>query len=375
MAAVQTRRARVRARRASRSSPLARDAPAAEPTRPVHTTTSIILGDVIGHGGFSTVYFARLAKSLASCAIKRPALEPADMQLSGRVLIENENAVLRHVGTHACLLHYIGSVRFPDGVPGAVLEYCPLPTVEAYMNRHKRGLSEVAAITVLRHLLRAVVYLSERGVFHCDIKPANMLYDPDTCLVKLIDFGLARHDRRVTDGSAQPQEVLGDAYVGTPIYMAPERFAAYGLLGAQVYAFVAETWSIAVTAVALLRGTTLFHDTKSMAKLSLEHAHVNETADGLRMHGVSARAHTFVRGLLTYSSQRRMLPSEALTYLNALFGADDGPTSAPTSARARAPVSIRRRLSWPLIGSENLSHILLPPRRRPHRSHATNTDS
>lgn len=57
-------------------------------------------------------------------------------------------------------------------------------------------------------LLRAVNYLHQKGVIHCDLKPAN-IFVQDGHLI-LIDFGLA--------------DYWGESVVGTPTYLAPEIF-------------------------------------------------------------------------------------------------------------------------------------------------------
>ncbi len=56
--------------------------------------------------------------------------------------------------------------------------------------------------------LRALQFLHSRGVYHFDLKPANLLVEKTTGQVKIIDFGLAN--------------LPGHIFAGTPTYMAPE---------------------------------------------------------------------------------------------------------------------------------------------------------
>ena len=71
-------------------------------------------------------------------------------------------------------------------------------------------------LTVAKQLCRALEVAHDEGVIHRDIKPQNMVVQPDGVL-KVMDFGIARLAKR-KEGVTQAGMV-----VGTPEYMAPEQ--------------------------------------------------------------------------------------------------------------------------------------------------------
>jgi serine/threonine protein phosphatase PrpC len=88
------------------------------------------------------------------------------------------------------------------------------------------GLEEGRNIAV--KLARAAAALHRHGFIHRDIKPDNVILEPDGSL-KLIDFGVAR----VPEEENFPSEDVP----GTPAYMAPEMFAGeFGSEATDIYA-------------------------------------------------------------------------------------------------------------------------------------------
>ncbi|KAM9466702.1 serine/threonine-protein kinase pim-1-like [Clarias gariepinus] len=75
-----------------------------------------------------------------------------------------------------------------------------------------RRLAEPVAQKVIRQVVQAAQHCHVRGVFHRDIKPGNILINPDTLEVKLIDFGC---------GELLKNEPYSD-YSGTCFYCPPE---------------------------------------------------------------------------------------------------------------------------------------------------------
>jgi serine/threonine protein kinase len=101
------------------------------------------------------------------------------------------------------------------GVYFITMEYVEGTTLKELVK--KRGRLPIAAtLTVAKQLCRALEVAHEQGVIHRDIKPQNMVVEPDGVL-KVMDFGIARLAKRQSGMTEQGM------VVGTPEYMAPEQ--------------------------------------------------------------------------------------------------------------------------------------------------------
>jgi len=70
---------------------------------------------------------------------------------------------------------------------------------------------------VVARVAEALAYAHSNNVVHRDVKPANIMYEPDADQVKVTDFGIAR----ITDSSKTKTGMV----LGTPSYMSPEQLA------------------------------------------------------------------------------------------------------------------------------------------------------
>jgi calcium-dependent protein kinase len=107
--------------------------------------------------------------------------------------------------------------------------------------------SEHDAAMLVHDILDAIRYChDEKGIVHRDLKPENFLFltEAEDAPVKIIDFGLSRHDD--TDlGIMQTK-------VGTPYYVAPEVLR-------REYTNSCDVWSIGVITYILLCGYPPFY--------------------------------------------------------------------------------------------------------------------
>ncbi|MGH8681229.1 MAG: serine/threonine-protein kinase, partial [Burkholderiales bacterium] len=116
-------------------------------------------------------------------------------------------------------------------------------------------------ISIVARVADALGYAHRQNVVHRDVKPANVMYEPDSDTVKVTDFGIAR----ITDASKTKTGMV----LGTPSYMSPEQLAGRKIDGRS------DLFSLAVSLYQLASGRLPF-DGESMAQLMFKIA--NEPA-------------------------------------------------------------------------------------------------
>ncbi len=218
------------------------------------------LGETLSVSAYSTVYRATRTRDGLSLVVK--LFIPSDetrkkhrrnaANLTRRTYDnEHEIATILHVAQacHGIFPTYVGAGQFDATTPALVMEYIPFPTLAHLMNTrgvqpHERALRPWEAIAVIYQLIGAVGFLLKHGIAHRDIKADNIMIDPATQSIRLIDFGLAL---RLTHGD----KTVVNTYVGTPLYSAPEVIAASG----NYYnVIVADIWSCGIILLEMLDG-------------------------------------------------------------------------------------------------------------------------
>jgi predicted Ser/Thr protein kinase len=169
--------------------------------------------DVLGRGGMGVVYRARDARLDRTVAIKMLTEGfSGNSEMLQRFYREaSRTGALRH--NNIVIVFDAGD---QDGEPYIVMEYVEGEPLDKAIKRERVHLQ--LALSIVEQVCAALAYAHRNGVIHRDIKPANVILRADGS-VKLLDFGIARDDKRV-DTSLTSTGSL----VGTPPYMAPERY-------------------------------------------------------------------------------------------------------------------------------------------------------
>lgn len=172
------------------------------------------IDDILGEGGSGVIYRAVDQEIGEVVAIKmlRPGVVAEDPVALER--LKSEIRLARRL-THRNIvrIHDFGNA---DGVHFITMELVAGMPLTALIRRQGR-LPVPGTLSVGKQLCRALQMAHDQGIIHRDIKPHNLMLQPDGVL-KVLDFGVARLVKRTTTGLTQVGMV-----VGTPEYMAPEQ--------------------------------------------------------------------------------------------------------------------------------------------------------
>jgi len=183
------------------------------------------IGRELGRGGYSVVYLARDRELDTEVALKLLVPPPAAAKVA-RERMRREVQAVRGL-SHA---NIVAVYDFLEEGPWSfiVMEYVRGPDLQVRVS--ERGpLDADAAVRLGRDVAAALAAAHRRGILHRDVKPQNILLDPDG-RARLTDFGSAKLDGQLgVTGSG--------TLAGTLAYTAPEVLAGRrGDARADVYA-------------------------------------------------------------------------------------------------------------------------------------------
>ncbi len=178
----------------------------------VHTISHYRILKKIGHGGMGVVYKALDVKLDRVVAIKfLPSQFKTDDSRKNRFIQEARAAsALDH--PNICTIFEINETD--DGQMYIVMACYSGETLEQKIKT--RQLDFIDTVKIARQIANGLFQAHKKGIIHCDIKPAN-IFITDECVVKILDFGVARLVSKDKIESSGPQ-----LWAGTLPYCSPE---------------------------------------------------------------------------------------------------------------------------------------------------------
>jgi eukaryotic-like serine/threonine-protein kinase len=297
--------------------------------------------EVLGQGGFGTVYKAHQASLDRLVAIKvlreDYVRSAADMERFRR-----EARAAARLGGHPNIVT-IYDYGEHGGLAYLVLEYIDGPTLQA---RLREPLAPAEVVPIVRAVASALDHAHSQGLVHRDVKPSNIMLARDGRVV-LTDFGIVKLLDR--DGPATLAGPATTGALGTPGYMAPEQ-VVNGQIGPAT-----DLYALGVVCFELLAGGLPFNG----PPLSIMHQQVNSLPPSFAALGrsVSPAAEQVVRQALAKQPEQRFRTgSELVSALEqALGGASVAaePNTLPTellTGLPAAPAPAARPAPRPLGG-------------------------
>ena len=197
---------------------------------------------VIGNGSFGVVYQAKLCESNEMVAIKKVL---QDKRFKNRELQIMRR--LDHCNIVKLLYFFYTSGDKKDEIYlNLVLEFIPetVYKVARQYSKQKQTMPVLFIKLYMYQLFRSLAYIHSHGICHRDIKPQNLLLDPESGILKLCDFGSAKHLVR-----GEPNV----SYICSRYYRAPEL-----IFGATDYTTNIDVWSAGCVFAELMLGQPIF---------------------------------------------------------------------------------------------------------------------
>ncbi|MGW4034630.1 outer membrane protein assembly factor BamB family protein [Streptomyces sp. NPDC004838] len=308
---------------------------------------------VLGRGGFGEVWRAFDRRVGRPVAVKMMLAGDGDVRADRGQFGREASAAGNLSHPHIVTVHDFGEtsrggtpvvylvMELLDGEPlGAVLaREGPLP-----LERALRWAGQVCDALAAAH---------GAGLVHRDVKPDNIMVQGSGA-VKVVDFGLARSDTAASGTTLTSTDVI----VGTPAYMAPERFE--GVVGAP-----GDVYALGCVLTELCTGRRPFDG--SLWELIRRHGQeAPPVPSGLRP-GLPAELDRLVAGLLAKEPGDRPTAADALTRMRGIArpapvsytptlrdiaagtgaGAGTGEPSPPAGRPGRPTETARRQPSPP----------------------------
>jgi serine/threonine protein kinase len=256
------------------------------------TLSNYTLESEVGEGGTAAVFKA-----------SHPTHGVVAVKVLREKLRNDKTAVTRFLrearfGERVVHPNVVKTIEIGEDTPGMhflAIEWAAGDLLEKYARRNgPLPLQQVAVIVT--QIAAAVQAAHDAGIVHRDLKPENIMFDAESGLVKLLDFGIATD----TDTPTEQRLTRAGFFVGTLMYVAPEA------LSGELVTPAADQYSLATIAYFLMSGCLpytaktpreMFSQLLSQAPIPL-----NSAKPGMRFSGAVEEA--IMKGLAKDPTKR-----------------------------------------------------------------------
>ncbi|GAB7322758.1 hypothetical protein MBLNU13_g05335t2 [Cladosporium sp. NU13] len=215
---------------------------------------------IVGNGSFGVVFQTKLSPSGEDAAIKRVLQDKRfkNRELQIMRIVRHPNIVelkafyysngdrVRDTDTQMGVQTALMAAQKDEVYLNLVLEFVPETVYRAsrHFNKIKTTMPILEVKLYIYQLFRSLAYIHSQGICHRDIKPQNLLLDPNSGILKLCDFGSAK---------ILVENEPNVSYICSRYYRAPEL-----IFGATNYTTKIDVWSTGCVMAELMLGQPLF---------------------------------------------------------------------------------------------------------------------
>lgn len=201
--------------------------------RPGYIIEGYVLEEMVGSGGFATVYKARsidnLPKYNSIIAVKVLHPRRLDRSQIKRFIKEVKIAMMLE---HPNIVKVFG-MKQQDGNLFSFMEFMDTDLAKAIRTRPEI-FNQENVLDIIKNVAYGLEYIHRNGIVHKDINPSNILISYTLDKVKMTDFGLATKKVFFLHRLQQKESSGG----GTEGYIAPERMKGMeGDIRSDIYSF------------------------------------------------------------------------------------------------------------------------------------------
>jgi eukaryotic-like serine/threonine-protein kinase len=296
----------------------------------------------LGNGGMGSVWLAEDTLLERSVALKE-LIQAGVVDLADRRLRALQEARAMARVRHPAIVP-IHDVFFIEENPWIVMEYINGRSLHDLIR--EQALDERAVAKIGLHVLRGLSVVHRAGIVHRDVKPKNILVADDGSIF-LVDFGIAR-----ISGDAS---LTGQSIVGTPDFLAPERFKPGYKVGPP-----ADIWALGVTFYYALEGYSPFWRNSERSWEATMMAILNESPP---TPSCSSLLSELMLRMLQKDPERRVGARQVLGVLEHIVG--EAPPPATEPVLQRPSVTVVEPATTPVATPATTP--VAPPQSRPSR--------